>query len=101
MVPVMWSLWKNQNCCVWQNRINSEVGVVGAARRMVDEWRVARMVNVRESLNARVGAVKKWQNLEKGWIKANTDVALFDGGSRSGLACVVRNENGNVPKIYW
>lgn len=87
---------------VWQSKINTEVGVTGAAKRMVEKWRGVRMSNrgdMRE-VDCGSGMQEKWKKPDNGWIKANIDVALFDGGLRSDWTCVVRNENGEVLGMF-
>lgn len=73
---VCWSLCNRRNRWVWDKVATSEFGVQAMAMNMLYEWR-----NKCEEGKGRgvatEGVSKKWRKPQQGWVKINTDGAVF------------------------
>lgn len=81
-----WAIWNIRNNWFW-NRINgSAVGVKVAAAYSLTDWKQAQGAHVRIR-------DQFWTKPMDGWVKLNTDAAVFHDGS-IGVGCVLRNSQG-------
>ncbi|KAL8119749.1 hypothetical protein AgCh_017015 [Apium graveolens] len=81
-----WALWNRRNKWVWERVNGSAFGVKAAATHYITEWREA------QGKGAEMGDYI-WRKPMDGWVKVNTDAAVFQNGS-IGVGCVMRDSQG-------
>ncbi|KAH9734279.1 putative reverse transcriptase/RNA-dependent DNA polymerase [Citrus sinensis] len=94
-VMVCWKLWCNRNNLVWQGKCDTAKQIVNAAGNLLFQWQSAKssVISNQVSSDPCVGAVA-WSPPRVGWLKCNTDAAVFANEGRVGLGSVIRDESG-------
>ncbi|XP_074324399.1 uncharacterized protein LOC141661314 [Apium graveolens] len=89
---VCWNLWNRRNRWVW-DRVNvSEFGVQALIMNMLHEWKHKCAEGKRKGI-CTDGSLKRWRRPQHGWVKVNTDVALFLEWDNTGVRNVIRDEH--------
>ncbi|KAL8113302.1 hypothetical protein AgCh_020567 [Apium graveolens] len=90
---VCWNLWNRRNRWVW-DRVNvSEFGVQALVMNMLHEWKQKCAEGKRQGIGTD-GSLKIWRRPQHGWVKVNTDAALFLEWDSTGVGNVIRDEHG-------
>ena len=90
---VCWNLWSRRNRWVWDKVNISEFGVQSTAMSMLHEWQ-QRCVAVRTPKVTTNSSSRKWHRPQQGWIKVNTDAAVFMEWGSTGIGSVIRDAHG-------
>ncbi|KAL8158304.1 hypothetical protein AgCh_002850 [Apium graveolens] len=91
-----WSIWKRRNDWVWSKVKVSVQGVKAGAMIMLQDWKNAKKNEVQNSQERTQvpGSGRKWCCPAVGWVKVNTDAAVFEDMRCVGLGCVARGDTG-------
>lgn len=95
---VCWSLWKNRNDIVWNQKGTEFVEVVASAIQVLDHWKNAQDRSYDSSFGFMTltdGDVH-WKQPQEGTIKINTDAALFEDSNCYAYAMVARDHEGKL-----
>lgn len=87
---ISWGLWNRRNRWVWERINGSAFGVRMAATNTLADWKEAQSLRTKKGTD--VGD-HVWRKPMEGWIKVNTDAAVFNDGS-IGVGGVMRNSQG-------
>ncbi|KAL6143754.1 hypothetical protein ACLB2K_054449 [Fragaria x ananassa] len=87
---IMWSIWKNRNTQLWENKRQrpSEAALLSLG------WLTEFTAINTSSLGTTVGRQKKWEKPRHGWYKCNCDGAFVTDIHRGGSGVVIRDEHG-------
>ncbi|EEF43404.1 conserved hypothetical protein [Ricinus communis] len=98
MALVCGSLWNQRNHWVWNKQSNTTYGVISPANQLLEQRTRAQSADeeIAPPLGHNTDVTRKWTKPELGWLKINTDTALFLKQGRIGLGCVVRDSNGRM-----
>ena len=86
---VCWNLWNRRKRWVWDKVNVSEFGVQAMVMNMLHEWKKKRAES-RSHRGVTNGISTRWHRPQHGWLKVNTDVAVF----MEWIGYVIRNECG-------
>lgn len=89
---ISWCIWNRRNKWFWDRVNGSAFGVKAAATNFLEDWREAQITATSRGANKETVA-NVWRKPMEGWVKVNTDAAVFNNGS-IGLGCVLRNSQG-------
>lgn len=92
MGVITWGLWNRRNKWLWDRVNGSAFGVITTATKFITEWREAQTHSVGRG-NHHVEGEHIWSKPTDGWVKVNTDAALFQDGS-VGVGCIMRDSQG-------
>ncbi|XP_074342398.1 uncharacterized protein LOC141679917 [Apium graveolens] len=95
---VCWSIWKNRNSIVWNQKGAEFVEVVASATQFLDHWKNAQDRSYDSSfgfMTLNDGEVH-WKPPHEGTIKVNTDAALFEDSNCYAYAIVARDHEGKL-----
>lgn len=95
---ICWSLWKNRNAIVWNQKGAEFVEVVESAIQVLDHWKNAQDRSYDSSFGFMTltdGDVH-WKQPQEGTIKVNTDAALFEDSNCYAYAMVARDHEGKL-----
>lgn len=87
---ISWGLWNRRNRWVWERINGSAFGVRMAATNTLADWKEAQSLRTKRGTDVRDHV---WRKPMEGWVKVNTDAAVFNDGS-IGVGCVMRNSQG-------
>lgn len=90
---VCWNLWSRRNKWVWDRVSISDFGVQARAMNMLHEWKMKCAESRRHGV-ATNGVSMRWHIPQHGWIKVNTDAAVFMEWNSTGVGSVIRDECG-------
>ncbi|KAL6136612.1 hypothetical protein ACLB2K_061907 [Fragaria x ananassa] len=87
---IMWSIWKNRNTQLWENKRQrpSEAALLSLG------WLTEFTAINTSSLGTTVGRQKKWEKARHGWYKCSCDGAFVTDIHRGGSGVVIRDEHG-------
>ncbi|KAL6225497.1 hypothetical protein ACLB2K_004347 [Fragaria x ananassa] len=87
---IMWSIWKNRNTQLWENKRQrpSEAALLSLG------WLTEFTAINTSSLGTTVGRQKKWEKPRHGWYKCSCDGAFVTDIHRGGSGVVIRDEHG-------
>lgn len=71
----------------------SEFGIQAMAMNMLNEWR-QKCVNSSKVAVTTTGGSRRWCRPQLGWIKVNTDAAVFMEWNTTGVGSVIRDDCG-------
>lgn len=72
----MWSIWKQRNKKLWNDKIDDNTHVVDRAKPMLDEWLAARVAHNLTTAIARPVGRSKWLKPQQGRFKCNIDASF-------------------------
>ncbi|XP_074347318.1 uncharacterized protein LOC141686164 [Apium graveolens] len=93
ILMICWNRWSHRNRWVWDKVSVSEFGVQAMAMNMMHEWK-HKCAESRSYRVATGGPLTRWYRPTHGWIKVNTDAAIFMEWSSTGVGSVIRDEYG-------
>ncbi|XP_031099793.1 uncharacterized protein LOC116003991 [Ipomoea triloba] len=91
MATVCWKVWDARNKLVWQNQRSHPSHIVDEAVVFLDAWRTIHNTNGEENVTT---TVHTWKRPHFGKLKLNVDAAFDATKKRTGLGCILRDEEG-------
>ncbi|KAK6126674.1 hypothetical protein DH2020_039582 [Rehmannia glutinosa] len=116
---MLWSQWKERNEVLWNNKCSSSIGIISTAVSMLSNWCTANSVcsygdapdffqqqpglnwfgtTANSSYGGAADSVQqhpsRWKPAEFPFFKCNVDAALSRHKNSTGIAMVVRDDNG-------
>jgi len=112
LAALFWSIWKHRNIKVWEDVTETCALVVGRARLLVEDWKLANgsgadtfkadhavlhttVVSVAAPV-VPIATQLQWQASEHGCMKCNIDAAFSSHHNRTGINICIRDEGGVV-----
>ena len=95
---VCWSLWKNRNNIVWNQKSLEATEVVNSAILVLNQWQSAQdrsFDNLFGFITPSDGK-EHWQLPQMNTIKVNTDAALFEDSGHFSFSILARDHEGNM-----
>ena len=98
---IAWNIWNNRNDIVWNKKNNSTDWILRQAKYYLDQWRQVQGHQVLTTQTERnVGQISRlWREPGEGWVKCNTDAAIFEHKDYTGYECVIRDANGKMVAV--
>ncbi|CAN1324720.1 hypothetical protein LINPERPRIM_LOCUS33210 [Linum perenne] len=94
-VAMLWALWRERNTRYWQGKTSPHQIIVRLCDEELKEWRTIHHKD-RSPRPREESVCIKWHPPAPGFVKCNTDIALFEGGTHYGAGLVIRDENSHV-----
>lgn len=91
VVMICWGLWSRRNNWVWNHVNTSNFGVQSRAYSMLAEWSRAKEAQVMRLQRHQVSNSCK---PPEGWMKINSDAACHLQTGKTGVACIIRDDQG-------
>ncbi|XP_062104232.1 uncharacterized protein LOC133815403 [Humulus lupulus] len=99
LIPMLcWALWKSRNDLIWNQRSMEVAEIVSLARNSLSQWKSAQDRTFDLSLGLVLSSDGNaiWSPPPPGFIKVNSDAALFSSPDRFSFAIVARNQSGEL-----
>lgn len=95
---IAWSIWKNRNGVVWQQKGRESKDIVASALQILNNWESAQDKSFDNSFGFIIQSDgdTHWQQPQAGTVKINTDAALFEDSQTYSHAMVARNHEGTL-----
>ncbi|XP_057445040.1 uncharacterized protein LOC130737306 [Lotus japonicus] len=99
---ILWSIWKGRSAKVFEDHSPSPIFTLNQALGL---WHENHLYSNNQGLGSQYGHATvnatsrgdmKWRKPPRDCVKANVDAAWKKGSSRTGLACVIRDHNGEI-----
>ncbi|XP_074326652.1 uncharacterized protein LOC141664593 [Apium graveolens] len=84
ILMICWNLWHRRNRWVWDKISISEFGVYEKAMNMLFDWK-QRCLEFKIHKGPSTTSITKWKPPQQGWVKINTDVAVFVEAGYTGI----------------
>lgn len=98
IVTLCWSLWRNHNDLVWNQRSSSVNKTVAAAKQYLTQWSIAQSRSSTALLqppNAGDGECI-WVNPQRNSVKVQVDATIFEELDAAGFGLIARDDTGMV-----
>lgn len=94
IIMIAWSLWYRRNDVCWSNGPKDPGTVIRRAKNVHTDWsKLEDLRNRLESTNSLV-CDNLWHYPPVGFLKCNTDAAIFLSEAKAGIGIVFRNDQG-------
>lgn len=95
---ICWSLWKNRNNIVWNQKSSEVTEVVNSAILVLNQWQSAQDRSFDHSLGFMTPSdgEEHWQLPQMNMIKVNTDAALFEESGHFSFSILARDHEGSM-----
>ncbi|CAN1285866.1 hypothetical protein LINPERPRIM_LOCUS19136 [Linum perenne] len=97
IIMVLWSIWKERNDRVWNNKATIPSWIVKLGLDELADWEKARERVTPMVVDER-SICRKWHPPVVGFLKCNTDAATFADTGRSGAGMIVRDHSRRTIK---
>ncbi|KAK6164619.1 hypothetical protein DH2020_001483 [Rehmannia glutinosa] len=100
---ILWCLWRQRNCEVWENKHLSAAGTIVLALHVLNDWCKSRgewLSN--ETENSDVQG-QFWRKPIFPFMKCNVDAALNHNSNYTGIGMILRDDQGDfvVARTMW
>ncbi|XP_074341789.1 uncharacterized protein LOC141679182 [Apium graveolens] len=106
IITLCWTIWRNRNDIVWNQRFSSVNRIVAAAKQYLTQWSIAQ----NRSTNTLLQPIFEgdgdciWVNPQQNSVKVSVDATVFEDKDAAGLGLVVRDDKGvllQAKTILW
>ncbi|XVF52726.1 hypothetical protein PTKIN_Ptkin05aG0041600 [Pterospermum kingtungense] len=98
LAMVIWSIWRQRNCKLWKNTLQTESRAVFFALEFLCGWLQAqerkKQVRSVDHSNSHGNVVDPWEKPLIDVLKCNVDVAVFSASQTMGHGMLIRNDRG-------
>ncbi|KAM6557117.1 hypothetical protein CsatB_004136 [Cannabis sativa] len=102
-IMVSWAVWKARNELLWNKNVTTAVEVINSARTVLNQWKSAaanRFSPLPAVINDTSNLSNNWTPPAAGFLKVNTDGALFSASNSFGLGGLARDANGQFIEAF-
>ncbi|KAK6116072.1 hypothetical protein DH2020_008341 [Rehmannia glutinosa] len=94
LCAVMWSIWRQRNCEIWENSHTSAVVTVRVAAVVLSDWSISLGLGNAEFYNNTEEHSQRWKKPNFPYMKCNVDAAICQQRKLTGIGVVLRNDQG-------